>query len=361
MAKIARGLAALAPFLLTAAANTGPPQAKEGHAGRGPLQPLLTCRGHAGACFYVQYSRDGKRLATASRDMTSALWDAATGKRLLTLRGHTRPVMCVASSLAGGRLATAAAPSRSGLGDSKGSVRVWDTVTGRATLLLDPGEGWVDDLAVSPKGDYVAAGGEPRGGESNVQVWDARSGKRIPGYHDPKGSVRGVAFSPDGKRLATGGSGPVTVWETAVGGKALTLGGHQGTVRALAWSPDGRRLAAILDGTVRVWGLASPEQALTVPWEGGTIRGVAFAPEGHLLFAAEDQHGVRVGVVRWLGTGSGWDTGIGKLALRWGEQQQAGVYRLAFSPCGTRLATAHGDGTVRIWSVEQLVGNRVSR
>jgi WD40 repeat protein len=147
----------------------------------------------------------------------------------------------------------------------------------------------------------------------------------------------------------------VVVWETAIGGKALTLSEPQGAVRSLAWSPDGRRLAAILDGSVRVWGLASQADSLTVPWEGGTVRSLTFTPQGHLLFAAEDEHGVSVGMVRWRGAGRGWAKGVGTLALRWAEQQ-VGVYRLAFSPDGTRLATAHGDGTVKVWSVKDLLG-----
>jgi WD40 repeat protein len=343
--------------LLTAIASTGPPQAQEGQA---PLKPLLICRGHTGVCFCVHYSHDGLRLATASRDQTAALWDAVTGQRLHTLRGHSGPVMAVAFSLAGGRVATAAAPSPSGRGDAKGAVRVWDAATGRATLLLDPGEGWVDDVAVSPEGDSIAVGGEPRGGESGLRAWDARSGRRLPGFHDPKASVRCLAYSRDGKRLAAGGIGSVTVWETARGGKALTLRGNKGTVRSLAWSPDGRRLAAAVDGSVRAWGLASPEEDLAVPWEGGTVRCVLFTPQGHLLFATEDQHGVSVGLVRWRGVGRGWDKGVGKLALRMGESE-TGVYRLALSPDGTRLATAHGDGTVRIWSVEQLLRQRGER
>ena len=82
--------------LLTAVASTSPPQAQDGQAGQGPLKPLLICRGHTGVCFCVQYSHDGLRLATASRDLTAALWDAATGQRLHTLRGHSGPVMGVA-------------------------------------------------------------------------------------------------------------------------------------------------------------------------------------------------------------------------------------------------------------------------
>ncbi|MEV3986229.1 AAA family ATPase [Nonomuraea sp. NPDC049758] len=155
-------------------------------------------------------------------------------------------------------------------------------------------------------------------------------------------SVSSVAFSPDGKRLASASAdATVRIWDTATGRQIGTpLTGHRGEVYTVAFSPDGKRLASASgDKTVRVWDAASGRQ-IGAPLIGHTSKvfSVAFSPDGTRLASASADATVRI-----------WDAATGRqigtpLTGHTGE-----VYTVAFSPDGTRLASAGGDKTVRIW------------
>jgi WD40 repeat protein len=296
---------------------------------------------------FVQYSPDGKKLAAAA-DTTATLCDATTGKRLLTLEGHTRGLAGLAFTPRGKRVVTASLD---------GTVRVWDTATGEAAIILchgrDPERDWVMHLSCSPAGASFASGGiAPRGG-SGVRVWDARTGKPRTGFVEE--SVNRVAFSGDGRRLASADlHGTVRVWEVGSGQEALTLPWSKKAVTCLAWSPDSRRLAVASIWSIRVWDFPTGKEALWIPQR---VNEVVFTPGGRRLLSVADR--LADGPLRQYVVGElrVWDTktGGGRLVLQFGEQEN-GTGGLCLSPCGTRLATGHGDGKVRIWSVEQLLG-----
>jgi hypothetical protein len=153
------------------------------------------------------------------------------------------------------------------------------------------------------------------------------------------GPVNGVAFSPDGSRLATTSEdGTVRVWDPATGHPTITLEGHTGGVWGVAFSPDGRQLAtASEDGTVRLWDPATGHPTTTLKGHTGGVWGVAFSPDGRQLASASYDGTVRL-----------WDpaTGHPTTAL---EGHAGWVRAVAFSPDGCQLASADSDGTVRLW------------
>jgi WD domain, G-beta repeat len=145
-------------------------------------------------------------------------------------------------------------------------------------------------LAFSPDGKRLAAV-DP----SKVKICDAASGQELSTFKGHAGALHSVAFSPDGTRLAAGGDWTVMVWD-AINGQALsTLKGHTNEVTSLAFSPDGTRLASAgMDGTVRLWDAISGRELRTFKGHQGRVMSVAFSPDGMRLASAGDD-----GIMLW--------------------------------------------------------------
>src|SRR5262249_38728479 len=153
-------------------------------------------------------SPDGKRLATGAADRTVRVWDLTTGREAFTLKGHTDSVWGVAFSPDGKRLATAS---------SDRTVKVGDATTNPEALVLDGAM----SVACSPDGRLMASGGA----DESIHIREAAGG---PDVLRLNGVAATMAFSPDGKRLATAASAygsdrAVKVWDTTTGRQTLSL------------------------------------------------------------------------------------------------------------------------------------------
>ncbi|KAA6414866.1 MAG: hypothetical protein FRX48_01616 [Lasallia pustulata] len=158
----------------------------------------------------------------------------------------------------------------------------------------------------------------------------------LEGHSEP---VTAVAFSPDGKQLASGSHDQtVRIWDAATGATLQTLEGHSGWVDAVTFSPDGKQLASgSHDKTVRIWDAATGATLQTLEGHSDWVTAVAFSPNGKQLASGSYDKTVRI-----------WDAATGA-TLQTLEGHSGWVDAVAFSPDGKQLASGSYDTTVRIW------------
>jgi WD40 repeat protein len=242
-------------------------------------------QGPAPPCDAVAFSPDGTRIASGAQDRVVRMWDAATGKQLWEGKRHAGTISAVAFSRDGRRLASASGGIMRNLGprgprwpvDVENYVpdlKVHDAATGEELLSLSlPRK--TRALAISPNGEVVAAGfgpsylwlvgmvggaisadfHQPPDADNTVRLYRVATGEEVLALKAHTRPCQGLAFSPDGLRLATAGGTDETVklWDARTGEEILTVGQHPGVVTSVAFSPDGHKLVSTSWADVRVW------------------------------------------------------------------------------------------------------------
>jgi WD40 repeat protein len=190
-------------------------------------------------------------------------------------------------------------------------------------------------LAWSLDGRRIASGSR----DNTVQVWDATDGRNVFIYRGHSHFVNTVAWSPDGQHIASGSEdGVVQVWDAANGGNIFIYRGHASVVSALAWSHNGRRIASGSDDqTVQVWDAVDGGNVYTYRRHSGPASAVAWSPDGQHIASTSHDSTVQV-----------CDATTGANALTYQDHSNV-VLAVAWSPDSRRIASGGWDKTVRVW------------
>jgi WD40 repeat protein len=268
-------------------------------------QVSLTLTGHTDAVLGLDFNRDGTRLATGSLDRTAKVWDAFTGEELLTLAGHGEGKI---GDMFEGVMAVAFHPVQDDLlatAGSDGLVKIWDVVAGEELFSLAVHPDGVLNLAFNPEGTRLAASTTSGNAvTSMVKEWifskDGVQERRVLSpLPDRPFNVWGLAYSPDGTRLAAAdSSGLINVWDAQSDQKLFEITGHSGTIVEIAFSPDGSEMAtASADSTVKLWDARDGLEQLTLTGHTSLVASVAYDPDGRWLATASIDGTARVYVL----------------------------------------------------------------
>ena len=291
-----------------------------------PVQRPIVLR-HADAVQAAEFSHDGTRVLTASKDHTAHLWDAVSGRANRDL-DHGAPVLLARFSRDDTRIFTVGADR---------TARLWNPATGEALdgfkNVAVPPQRMLADM--SDDGYTLYYVGVDRG----AHLVDVHDGKPRALSRAQSGTITAIAVADGAPLVATGGSDGITrLWDLADGALKLQLRRHAAAVTAIRFSPLGDLLATVGDDhTARLWTAAGTPVATAQ--HAGPVRGASFSVDGGLLLTWSDD--ATAGV--WTAAGARIATLTDDRPLR----------LAALSPDGRRVVTATDDPTPKIWDIAQ--------
>jgi WD40 repeat protein len=295
----------------------------------------LTLHGHNDNVWGLAFSPDGHRLVSGSSDQTVRVWDATPlemehGLELATLVGPVGRVNAVACSPNGEFIAAGGADT---------VLRIWDAKTRTELHALHGHKGAILSVAFDPDSKLLASAGE--GG--SLRVWSVADGRELYPRDDFNTLECRAAFSPDGRLAVVGPGLTITVLHPTTGEVSFRIPKpHEWRLQGLAFSPDGRYLATCsADCTVAVWDARNGQRAM--PPFGhttGRILFVAFSPNSRrLVFCGTNQKATV------------YDLDARKEIVSFDKHTDQ-VNCVAFSPDGSRIASASNDGSIKVWTAD---------
>ncbi len=309
----------------------------------------LNLVGHSDRLYGVAYRPDGAQLATWSFDGTVKVWDAIDGKALLTLNHEKTPSPGhVAYSPDGKRLAF----------DSGNTVQIVDAVNGNGLLTLAPFDSDAVDVVFAPDGLRMAAATFA----GLVRIYNSSDGQLLLEFTENTTGLQQIAFSLDGKHLASALDEGVSLSDATTGKQLLLFTGHGKGVRTsgVAFSPDGEWVASTgNDASIQVWDAETGAVIFKLTGHTGPAFGVAFGgplgADGRSLASSSVDHTIKVWQLPAVG-----EPVADPLTL---YGHTGAVYRVAFSPDGSQLASAGRNLIGRIYRLRlaELVADAESR
>jgi WD40 repeat protein/energy-coupling factor transporter ATP-binding protein EcfA2 len=297
----------------------------------------------AAAVDSLAFSPTNPILAIGNANNSLTLWNTASHAQLARFESHFGPVKALAFSTDGKTLAS---------GSSDNTIKLWDVDSLREVATLKEHSQGVLALAFSPDGKILASGSS----DKTIVLWNTASreviarlvprlGRCSPDFkiktereETPDCTVRTIAFSPDGKTLATGNAdSAIKLWNVDTREELATLTGHTDTVACLAFSRYGKLASASLDKSVKLWDIASRKEIPTFMHHADDVTALAFSPDGRTLATGSLDKSVKL-----------WETVSPKeFATLKGHNGPINV--VAFSRDGKILASGGVDQAVMLW------------
>lgn len=229
---------------------------------------IKVLKGHEGRVLSVRFSPNGLLLASASSDKIIRLWNMSTGREAKAFTGHTGSVNSLSFSPSGEILAS---------GSSDGTIKLWDISSGDNKLTMTEATGPVNSVCFSHDGKMLASGSD----NGTIRLWNADSGEELmllTGHTRSIGVGDGMSFCPDGRILVSGASdNRILVWNLISGKMINELDASAGPVNSIAFSPDGKSMASA-GKVIRLWRIRVTESlGITLDasyegWQRGTLK-----------------------------------------------------------------------------------------
>ncbi|MFF4159380.1 DNA-binding protein [Streptomyces sp. NPDC001678] len=233
--------------------------------------------GNTMGTYGIEFSPDGRLLATAGEDGNARIWEVTSHRLRATLSSGDTKLLRSVFGPDGRTLATTSLESK---------LRLWDVASHRLLSTTGLGIGPAYGLEYAPDGKHYTTFGD----SGVVSVWDTASHRKLGSFTPGGGPVFEASFSPDGTLIATASQdGTVVLWKAATRHRIATLSIQGGYVNRVRFSPDGRKLAACTnDGTIQLFDVAGRTLVSTLTGHQGSANGVLFMPGGDRMISVGD-------------------------------------------------------------------------
>ncbi len=296
---------------------------------------VYTLKANDAPVVSVDYSPNGKLIASGSTDGAVRIWDLGSGRERW-VRTNNAAVRSVAFFPDGRRMVT---------GGRDQTATVWEVASGKELFRLEGHTDRLFSVAVSSDGYWIATGSL----DSTVRLWEAASGRHFSTFRGHSEAVRPIAFSRDSRRMVSGGRyGVAIVWDVESGKELIRLAVQQGAIWSAAFSHNDRRIVTGSHGlSATVWDATTGEKQMTLSGHAAHIHATVFSPDDSRILTGSADHTAKL-----------WDSTTGGELLTF-RGHKGWVFSAAFSPDGQRIVTGSADGSIKIW--EAATRNQVEK